>query len=214
MVKIKWVDSLEIASTPFSFCARPRHPHTSAFKTFPMPCIWHLGIFHTLTKLTAMSCTNVSFRASTSFPISSLMGQFFGEKESPTHQRVLRVCFSLYRIIEFGIHFPQNIICSETWKINSPLKGQLYTPTPRGSPVTWQPSSNTHPSPATPSQPSVSFPHRWSVACREQWRYFKCYLKADPLTMAWWLHQKLSVRTVPKASSSNCCLLNISLKRI
>ena len=147
-------------------------------------------------------------------PISSLLGQFFREKKSPTHQRVLRVCFSLYRIIEFGIHFSQNIICSETWKINCPLKGQLYTLTPRGTSVTWQPSSNTHPSPATQSQTSVSFPHRWSVSCREQWRYFKCYVKVDLLTVAWWLHQKLSVRMVPKASSSNCCLLNISLKWI
>lgn len=190
-----------------------------------MSCLWHFWIFHMLTKWTTMSCTNESFRAIASFHTSSLVGQFFRKKKSSSHQWVSRVCCSLYRIIEFGFHFSQNIICSETQKINCPLRGQLYTPTPgRGSCI-----HRLQEAPLLPgnllaipiplqlhhtslSQPSVSFPHWWSVSRREQWRYFKCYVKADLLTTAWWLHQKLSVRTVPKASSSNCCHWSISLK--
>lgn len=103
-----------------------------------------------------MTCTNESCRTIASFPISSLVGRFFGKKKSSTHQRVSRVCCSLYRIIEFGFHFSLNI-CSETQKINCPLKEQLYTPTPEGTSVIWQPSSNTHPSPAPAHFPVSTF---------------------------------------------------------
>lgn len=104
-----------------------------------------------------MTCTNESCRTIASFPISSLVGRFFGKKEkfypSTSFESLLQ---SLYRIIEFGFHFSQNI-CSETQKINCPLKEQLYTPTPEGTSVIWQPSSNTHPSPAPAHFPVSTF---------------------------------------------------------